>query len=256
MAASIRRRRSTSPTSSSAPASAGAPTWRTWASRSRSRRGRPPRPTHRRPASARTRCGRSDQDVRKADPSTGYAGSGYAARHNPFAYFHSLLDLGSCTRRTFRSTVSMARWRAGRRTSPSSRRTSATRASPPSATRTSRIRARPRPTSSSRSGSRRSWPPRLPAGRRPDHHLRRGDPRRQRSARRDPAALEVPDPGSTNAGAFNPYSIFRTVEDLFGLQHLAAATRTGTTSFASDLLGSQKKKKKRRSDQMKLGKGS
>jgi phosphatidylinositol-3-phosphatase len=53
-------------------------------------------------------------------------------------------------------------------------------------------------------------------------------------------------PGSTNGGAFNPYSIFRTVEDLFGLDHIAAGARTGTTSFASDLLGSQKKKKKKK----------
>ena len=52
-------------------------------------------------------------------------------------------------------------------------------------------------------------------------------------------------PGSTSAGAYNPYSVFRTVEDLFGLQHLAAATRTGTTSFAPDLLGSKKKSKKK-----------
>ena len=49
-------------------------------------------------------------------------------------------------------------------------------------------------------------------------------------------------PGSTNGGSFNPYSIFRTVEDLFGLQRIGAGARTGTTSFASDLLGSQKKK--------------
>ena len=53
-------------------------------------------------------------------------------------------------------------------------------------------------------------------------------------------------PGSTNAGAYNPNSIFRTVEDLFGLEHLAAATGTGTTSFASDLLGSKKKKQKKK----------
>ena len=38
-------------------------------------------------------------DVRKADPATDYAGTGYAARHNPFVYFHSLLDLGSCQQR-------------------------------------------------------------------------------------------------------------------------------------------------------------
>src|SRR5882757_797796 len=58
------------------------------------------------PANPPQNCVRPDvgavdptQDVRKADPSTGYAGSGYAARHNPFAYFHSLLDLGSCAQK-------------------------------------------------------------------------------------------------------------------------------------------------------------
>jgi len=95
------------------------------------------------------------------------------------------------------------------------------------------------------------------AGRRPDDHLRRGNPGVKRRPGRDPAAVEVPDAGSTNGGAFNPFSIFRTVEDLFGLEHIAAATRTGTTSFAPDLIGSQKKKhKKRRSKATKLGKGS
>src|SRR5258707_3495115 len=56
------------------------------------------------PANPPQNCVRPDvgaadptQDVRKADPGTGFAGSGYAARHNPFAYFHSLLDLRSCT---------------------------------------------------------------------------------------------------------------------------------------------------------------
>ena len=53
-------------------------------------------------------------------------------------------------------------------------------------------------------------------------------------------------PGSTNGGAFNPYSVFRTVEDLFGLQHIAAGARAGTTSFAPDLLGPQKRKQKKK----------
>jgi len=53
-------------------------------------------------------------------------------------------------------------------------------------------------------------------------------------------------PGSTDGGAFNPYSIFRTVEDLFGLQRIAAGARTDTTTFASDLLGSQKKKQRKK----------
>jgi len=42
--------------------------------------------------------GAADQttDVRKADPTMGYGGSGYAARHNPFVYFHSIIDFPTC----------------------------------------------------------------------------------------------------------------------------------------------------------------
>ena len=46
------------------------------------------------------RRGRPDHTTSaRPDPATDYAGTGYAARHNPFVYFHSLLDLGSCTQR-------------------------------------------------------------------------------------------------------------------------------------------------------------
>ena len=120
-------------------------------------------------------------------------------------------------------------------------------ASRPSATPASRIRAPPRPTSSSP-----IWVPKILAS-----------PAYQQDGvliitfgEATPGVSGAPvgtlllskflTPGSTNGGAFNPYSIFRTVEDLFGLQRIAAGARTGTTSFASDLLGSQKKKHKKK----------
>jgi hypothetical protein len=43
--------------------------------------------------------------------------------------------------------------------------------------------------------------------------------------------------GSTNATAYDPYSLLRTSEDLFGLEHLALADDEKTASFAPELLG-------------------
>ncbi len=43
--------------------------------------------------------------------------------------------------------------------------------------------------------------------------------------------------GSTNATTYDPYSLLRTTEDLFGLEHLALAGDEKTASFAPELLG-------------------
>lgn len=43
--------------------------------------------------------------------------------------------------------------------------------------------------------------------------------------------------GSTNATTYNPYSLLRTTEDLFGLGYLALAGDEKTASFAPELLG-------------------
>lgn len=205
------------------------------------------------PANPPQNCVRPDvgatdptQDVRKADPSTGYAGSGYAVRHNPFAYFHSLLDLGSCTQKD----VSLDRLDGalGGGT-PNFTFISPNLCNTGEPTECDADIKDPGPGQADKFLS--DWVPKIQAS-----------PAYQQDGvlivtfgEADPAVNGAPvgtlllskflTPGATNAGAFNPYSIFRTVEDLFGLQHLAAATRTGTTSFASDLLGSQKKKKKK-----------
>jgi phosphatidylinositol-3-phosphatase len=43
--------------------------------------------------------------------------------------------------------------------------------------------------------------------------------------------------GSTNATAYDPYSLLRATEDLFGLEHLGRAADEKTASFAPELLG-------------------
>jgi len=186
------------------------------------------------------------QDVRKADPSTGYAGSGYAVRHNPFAYFHSLLELGSCTQKDVPLDRLDGALGGG---TPNLTFISPNLCNTGEPTECDADIKDPGPAQADKFLS--QWVPKIQAS-----------PAYQRDGvlmvtfgEADPAANGAPvgtlllskflTPGATNAGAFNPYSIFRTVEDLFGLQHLAAATRTGTTSFASDLLGSQKKKTKK-----------
>jgi hypothetical protein len=43
-------------------------------------------------------------------------------------------------------------------------------------------------------------------------------------------------PGGESATPYNHYSLLRTVEDIFGLPHLADAGRAGVTSFSGDVL--------------------
>ena len=47
-------------------------------------------------------------------------------------------------------------------------------------------------------------------------------------------------PGSEDARAHNPYSMLKTMEDLFGLDYLAAAQLKSTTAFSKTLLGNGK----------------
>jgi hypothetical protein len=187
------------------------------------------------------------QDVRKADPTSGYAGSGYAVRHNPFAYFHSLLDLGSCTQRDVPLDRLDGALASG---TPNLAFISPSLCNTGEPTECDTDIKDPGPAQADKFLS--DWVPRILAS-----------PAYQRDGvliitfgEATPGVNGAPvgtlllskflTPGSTNAGAYNPLSIFRTIEDLFGLDHIAAATRTGTTSFASDLLGPQKKKRKKK----------
>lgn len=44
-------------------------------------------------------------------------------------------------------------------------------------------------------------------------------------------------PGATDSASYDPYSLLRTIEDLFGLDHLGLAGGAGVKSFASGLIG-------------------
>jgi phosphatidylinositol-3-phosphatase len=185
-------------------------------------------------------------DVRKADPATDYAGTGYAARHNPFVYFHSLLDLGSCQQRD----VPLDRLDGALQTgTPNFTFISPNLCNTGEPSQCDDTVSDPGPAQADE--FLQTWVPKIIAS-----------PAYQRDGvlivtfgEATPAVSGAPvgtlliskflTPGSTNTGAYDPYSVFRTVEDLFGLEHLAAGTRTGTTSFASDLLGPKKKKQQK-----------
>jgi phosphatidylinositol-3-phosphatase len=191
------------------------------------------------------------QHIRKADPATGYAGSGYAARHNPFVYFHSLIDLGSCDQHDFPLTQLDGALASG---TPNFTFISPNLCDTGEPSECDTNVANPGPAQADAFLS--QWVPKIMAS-----------PAYQQDGvlivtfgEAIPAVNGAPvgtlllskflTPGSTNGGAFNPDSIFKTVEDLFGLQHIAASTQAGTTTFAPDLLGSQKtqqtKKKKKK----------
>ena len=189
----------------------------------------------------------STHDVRRPDPGTGYAGSGYSARHNPFVYFHSLLDLGSCQQRDVPLDRLDGALKSG---TPNFSFISPNLCNTGEPTQCDDSVEDPGPAQADEFLE--TWVPKILAS-----------PAYQRDGlliitfgEATPGVNGAPvgtlllskflTPGSTNAGAYNPYSTFRTLEDLFGLQHLAAATRAGTTAFASDLLGSKKKQDKKK----------
>ena len=189
------------------------------------------------------RC-RPDPDVRKADPSTGYAGSGYAARHNPFVYFHSLLDLGSCTQRDVPLDRLDGALASG---TPNFSFISPNLCDTGEPTECDADIKDPGPSQADKFLA--DWVPKILAS----PAYKQDGVLIITFGEATPGVNGAPvgtlliskflTPGSTSGAAFNPYSIFRTVEDLFGLQHITAGARTGTTTFAPNLLGSQKKKK-------------
>jgi hypothetical protein len=188
----------------------------------------------------------STQDARKADPSMGYAGSGYAVRHNPFAYFHSLIDLGACSQKDVPLDRLDASLGSG---TPNYVFISPNLCHTGEPTECDTDVKDPGPAQADQFLS--AWVPKILAS----PAYRQDGVLIITFGEAAPGVNGAPvgtlliskflTPGSTNAGAFNPNSLFRTVEDLIGLQHLTAAARTDTTTFARDLLGPQKKHKKK-----------
>jgi hypothetical protein len=172
-----------------------------------------------------------------ADPTQhGRSGDSYAARHNPFLYFHSLLDLGDCSTKD----VSLDQLPAALRTvkttpnfvflAPSlchdGSEDPCADGSPGGPAASDAFLA--------------EWVPKIlasPAYKRDGmlaitfaHPPLAGQP---------VGALVLSrwaTPGATNASPYDHYSMLRSIEDLLGLQHLGKAAAPEARGFARDLL--------------------
>lgn len=173
---------------------------------------------------------------------------GYAAHHNPFVYFHSLLDLGDCAENDLALTELSADLRKIDSTpnfaliSPNLCNAGVTGQCPPGA-----------PDGVARADAFLSkWVPEIldsPAYEKDGlliivfGEINPVDPAS--------AALPVEDerrvgalllsrfvsPGATDSTPYDPYSLLRTTEDLFGLDHLGLAGGSGVKSFSARLRG-------------------
>ncbi|HEX7245976.1 MAG TPA: alkaline phosphatase family protein [Solirubrobacterales bacterium] len=177
-------------------------------------------------------------------PSAATAPGGYAASQNPFVYFHSLLDLGDCTANDV-PLEQLDKDLASAKRTPSYSYLA------------------PTPCESGAAGQCPAGVPEGPAA--ADAFLSTWVPKILESpaykadgvlvvafSALDPTApgAGTPDalrtgalllspflaPGSTDGAAYDPYSLLRSVEDLFGLTPLARAGGKGTKSFAPALL--------------------
>jgi hypothetical protein len=177
---------------------------------------------------------------------------GYAAAQNPFVYFHSLLDLGDCAT----NDLSLGALAADLRKLDSTPNLAYIAPDPCDAGVPGQCLAGVADGAASANAFLEEWIPQIlaspafkrdgvlvvtfgavaPAG---------SDP----AAATPPAAPEDPlhvgallvsrfvTPGSTDSAPYDPYSLLRTVEDLFRLDHLGLAGRAKTRSFAPGLLG-------------------
>ena len=194
---------------------------------------------------------------------TARADDQYAARHNPFVYFHSIIDSPVCARNgswRLDQLAGISAARARRRTWRTSRRTCATTATTSRASTAGRAGSRA-PTRGCRCGSPRSSRRRRFAATgcsssrsmRPSSRVRA--PTRRRVVARVPARTRRfpespasvagasarwsspvgPRPGLVNATAYNHYGLLRSIEDLFALDHLGYAGSPSVAGFGSDV---------------------
>jgi len=171
---------------------------------------------------------------------------GYAASQNPFVYFHSLLDLGDCSENDVpleqlsRDLAKADKTPSYSFIAPTPCDAGAAGQCPPGATEGA----------ASADAFLATWAPKIlaspayradgllivafssinppPAG----APAPAGDPLRTGALLLSPFVA----PGSTDGAPYNPYSLLRSVEDLFALQPLGLAGAAKTRSFASSLL--------------------
>ncbi len=174
---------------------------------------------------------------------------GYAARQNPFVYFHSLLDLGDCSANDLPLDQLTADLRKTGKTpnysfiAPTLCNAGASGQCPPGGTEGA----------AGADAFLAAWVPKILASpaykadgllivdfaaANPAATASGTTPAPAADPLRVGALLLSPflTPGSTDAAQYNPYSILRSNEDLFGLDPLALAGAGKTKSFAPSLL--------------------
>jgi len=177
---------------------------------------------------------------------------GYAARLNPFVYFHSLLDLGDCATSDVPFTEFEKNLKSLKTTpnysyiSPNLCNAGVSGQCAPGtpdgaasadaflATLVPKILASPAYKADGLlivTFGQANPPPLDPATGAPT--IPAGDPKKVGAL----LVSQFVSPGSTDAVAYDPYSLLRSTEDLFGLSHLADADGAKVKSFAPALLG-------------------
>jgi hypothetical protein len=180
------------------------------------------------------------------EPSTSAQPGGYAASQNPFAYFHSLLDLGDCSaydvplEQLSRDLVKAEKTPSYSFIAPTPCSAGATGQCPAGATEGA----------ASADAFLSTWVPKILAS--PAYKAdgvlivtfssvnppAADAPAPTRDPLRTGALLLSPflAPGGTQGSAYDPYSLLRSTEDLFGLDPLAMASGSQVSSFARDML--------------------
>ena len=171
------------------------------------------------------------------------AQGGYAARQNPFVYFHSLLDLGACAS----SDVPLTEFSSDLLKTSSTPNYSFISPNLCDAGVAGQCPAGTPSGAAAADAFLAQWVPKILAS--PAYKqdgllmvtFNEANPSgAAASATPQVGALLLSryvTSGSTDAGAYNPYSLLRSTEDLFGLSHLAEAGGSAVKSFAPALLG-------------------
>lgn len=180
------------------------------------------------------------------DPSTPAQPGGYAASQNPFAYFHSLLDLGDCSA----YDVPLDQLSKDLDKAEKTPSYSFIAPTPCNAGATGQCPAGATEGAAGADAFLSAWVPKILAS--PAYKAdgvlivtfssvnppAEGAPAPTGDPLRTGALLLSPfvTPGGTNPAAYNPYSLLRASEEFFALDHLGLAAAAKTKSFAASLL--------------------
>jgi phosphatidylinositol-3-phosphatase len=180
------------------------------------------------------------------EPSTAAQAGGYAPAQNPFAYFHSLLDLGDCSE----SDVPIEQLGKDLAKAEKTPSYSFIAPTPCESGAAAQCPAGTVEGAAAADAFLSTWVPKIlaspaykadgalivafsavnPPG--PESPAPAGDPLRTGALLISPFVA----PGGSDAAPYNPYSLLRSVEDLFGLEPLGLAAARKTKSFAAGIL--------------------